>query len=873
MTSRAISVRPTPPPGRPARRLLIGLALLLVAALTPAATPPAQAAPSLLSQGRPATASSTENAGTPAAAAVDGDAGTRWASAFSDPQWIQVDLGARANLSQVVLSWEGAYGRAFTIQTSDDGAAWTTVHSTTAGTGGTQTLDVAGAGRYVRMHGTARGTGYGYSLWEFQVYGEAGGTAPTCGSANVAQGRPATASSVENAGLPASAAVDGNPGTRWASAAADPQWLRVDLGSVRSICRVVLAWEAAHARAFQLQTSVDGSAWTTVYGTTTGTGGSQSLAVTGSGRYLRVYGTARATTYGYSLWELAVNVPGDDAPPVEPTDPRNPNFGPNTFVFDPSTPTATIQSRLNTIFTQQERNQFGPERYAVLFKPGTYTADVNLGFFTQVAGLGMSPDDVNLNGHVRAEAFWMGGNATQNFWRAAENLSVTLPAGVTVERWAVSQAAPYRRMHLRGAQNQIQLWNGGDGWSSGGLMADTRIDGLVVSGSQQQWYSRNSEFGGWTGSVWNMVFQGVTGAPPPHFPNPSHTVIPQTPQVREKPFLYVDGTGEYRVFVPALRTNSTGTSWYGRTPAGSSISLSQFYVVRPGTGAATINAALAQGRHLLFTPGVHRVTEPIRVDRPDTVVLGLGLATVQADNGAVAMRVADVDGVKVAGIMFEAGQVNSPVLMEVGPPGSAASHAANPTSLHDVFFRIGGPGVGRATNTLTVNSDHVIGDHMWLWRADHGDGVGWTVNTADTGLTVNGDDVTMYGLFVEHYQRYQTVWNGNGGRTYFYQNEMPYDPPNQAAWMNGATRGYAAYKVADSVSTHQAWGMGSYCYFNVDPSVVADRAIEAPTSPNVRFTNMVTVSLGGVGTINRVVNGTGGTANAANQQVYLTTYP
>ncbi|MDT0528079.1 discoidin domain-containing protein [Micromonospora sp. DSM 115977] len=874
MTSRATSVRPTPPPGRPARRSLIGLALLLVAALTPAATPPAQAAPSLLSQGRPATASSTENAGTPASAAVDGDAGTRWASASSDPQWIQVDLGTRATLSQVVLSWEGAYGRAFTIQTSDDGAAWTTVHSTTAGTGGTQTVNVTGAGRYVRMHGTARGTGYGYSLWEFQVYGEAGGTAPTCGSANVAQGRPATASSVENAGLPASAAVDGNPGTRWASAAADPQWLRVDLGTVRSICRVVLTWEAAYARAFQLQTSADGNAWTTVYGTTTGTGGSQSLAVAGSGRYLRVYGTARATAYGYSLWELAVNVAGGDAPPVEPTDPRNPDLGPNTFVFDPSTPTATIQNRLNTLFAQQERNQFGPERYAVLFKPGSYTADVNLGFFTQVAGLGMSPDDVNLNGHVRVEAFWMGGNATQNFWRAAENLSVTLPAGVSVERWAVSQAAPYRRMHLRGAQSQIQLWNGGDGWSSGGLMADTRIDGLVVSGSQQQWYSRNSEFGnGWTGSVWNMVFQGVTGAPPPHFPNPSHTVIPQTPQVREKPFLYVDGTGEYRVFVPALRTNSSGTSWYGRTPAGSSISLSQFYVVRPGTGAATINAALAQGRHLLFTPGVHHVTEPIRVDRPDTVVLGLGLATIQADNGTVAMRVADVDGVKVAGIMFEAGQVNSPVLMEVGPPGSAASHAANPTSLHDVFFRIGGPGVGRATHTLTVNSDHVIGDHMWLWRADHGDGVGWAVNTADTGLTVNGDDVTMYGLFVEHYQRYQTVWNGNGGRTYFYQNEMPYDPPNQAAWMNGATRGYAAYKVADGVSSHQAWGMGSYCYFNVDPAVVADRAIEAPTSPNVRFTNMVTVSLGGVGTINRVVNGTGGTANAGNQVVYLTNYP
>ncbi|MGQ5261505.1 discoidin domain-containing protein [Micromonospora sp. ZYX-F-536] len=877
MTSRVTSARPRP--RRAIRHLLLGLTVALVAALTPTgATTPAQAAPTLLSQGRPATASSTENAGTPAGAAVDGNTGTRWASAFSDPQWIQVDLGARATLSQVTLQWEGAYARAFQLQTSDDGATWTSIYNTTAGTGGTQTLTVTGAGRYVRMYGTARATGYGYSLWEFQVYGEIGGSTPTCGSTNVAQGSPATASSSQDAGLAASAAVDGNPGTRWASAASDPQWLRVDLGSTRSICRVVLTWEAAYARAFQLQTSADGTTWTTIYSTTTGTGGTQTLTVAGSGRYLRMYGTVRGTAYGYSLWELAVNTTGGTTePPVDPTDPRNPNLGPNTFVFDPSTPTSTIQSRLNTLFTQQETNQFGPQRYAVLFKPGTYTADVNLGFFTQVAGLGMSPDDVNLNGHVRAEAFWFGGNATQNFWRAAENLSVTLPAGQTVERWAVSQAAPYRRMHLRGAQNQIQLWNGGDGWSSGGLMADTRIDGLVVSGSQQQWYSRNSEFGnGWTGSVWNMVFQGVNGAPPPHFPNPSHTVIPQTPQVREKPFLYVDGTGEYRVFVPALRSNSTGTSWYNKTPAGSSISLSQFFVVQQGTSAATINAALAQGKHLLFTPGVHRVTEPIQVNRADTVVLGLGLATIQADNGSVGMRVADVDGVKVAGIMFEAGTTNSPVLMEVGPAGSAASHAANPTSLHDVFFRIGGPHVGKATNTLTVNSDNVIGDHMWLWRADHaaqGVPTGWTLNTADTGLTVNGDNVTMYGLFVEHYQKYQTIWNGNGGRTYFYQNEMPYDPPNQAAWMNGATRGYAAYKVADSVTSHQAFGMGSYCYFNVNPAVVADRAIEAPTNPNVRFTNMVTVSLGGVGTINRVINNTGGTANAATQQVYLTTYP
>jgi hypothetical protein len=363
------------------------------------------------------------------------------------------------------------------------------------------------------------------------------------------------------------------------------------------------------------------------------------------------------------------------------------------------------------------------------------------------------------------------------------------------------------------------------------------------------------------------VFQGVTGAPPNHFPNPSHTVIANTPVIREKPFLYIDGTGEYRVFVPGLRTNTTGTSWFGKTPVGSSISLSQFFIARPGTTAATINNALAQGKHLLVTPGTYPINQTIQITRPETIVLGLGLATFRADNGIDAMHIADVAGVKVAGIMFDAGATNSNTLMRVGQPGASANNSANPISLHDVFFRIGGPGVGRATNTLVVNSHYVIGDHMWLWRADHGAGV------ADQGLIVNGNDVTMYGLFVEHFQKYQTTWNGERGRTYFYQNEMPYEMPNQAAWMNGSTRGYAAYKVADTVQTHQAIGLGSYCVFTLDASVVGERAFEVPNRAGVRFTNMVTVSLGGQGTINRIINDTGGTANTANQIQYLTAYP
>ncbi len=311
--------------------LIVALAALVGGYLT-VVTLTASAADTLLSQGRPATASSTENAGTPASAAVDGNAGTRWSSAFADPQWLQVDLGASATITQVVLQWEPAYAKAFQIQVSTDATNWTSIYSTTTSTGGTQTLTVAGTGRYVRVYGTARATAYGYSLWEFQVYGTTGG--PTgCGTTNAAQGRPATASSTENAGTPASAAVDGNAGTRWSSAFADPQWLQVDLGSSVSVCRVVLQWEAAYARAFQLQVSTDATNWTSIYSTTTSTGGTQTLAVTGTGRYLRVYGTARATAYGYSLWELSVftgSGGGDSTPPGVPGTPTLVSSTPNS---------------------------------------------------------------------------------------------------------------------------------------------------------------------------------------------------------------------------------------------------------------------------------------------------------------------------------------------------------------------------------------------------------------------------------------------------------------------------------------------------------------------------------------------------------------
>jgi len=680
----------------------------------------------------------------------------------------------------------------------------------------------------------------------------------------VSQGRPATASSTENGTFPASAAVDGNTGTRWSSAFSDPQWIQVDLGAPHTISQVVLNWEAAYGTAFQLQTSADAGAWTTVYSTTTGTGGIQTLAVSGTGRYVRLYGTARGTPYGYSLFEFQVY-----GSPTTSTIPGGGALGPNVLVFDPSMSTASIQAQLDGVFGQSETQQFGSQRYELLFKPGTYAnLTANIGFYTSIAGLGRNPTDVHLTGsNVTVDAGWFGGNATQNFWRSTENFSVTPPAGTAYERWAVAQAAPMRRMNIN---THLSLTPTGFGWASGGYIADTRISGQLQPFSQQQWYTRNSSIAMNLNAVWNNVFTGVTGAPATSFPNPPITTLATTPISREKPYLYLDGA-DYAVWVPSLQTNSSGVTW-PNTP-GSAIPLSQFYVAHPGDSAARINAALAQGLNLLFTPGIYHVDQTINVTRANTVVMGLGYATIIPDGGVTPMTVADVDGVKISSLLFDAGTTNSPNLLQVGPAGAAASHAANPTSIQDVFFRIGGAGPGSATNSLLVNSNNTLIDHVWAWRADHGAGVGWTTNPAASGLIVNGADVLALGLFVEHYQNYQVQWNGNGGRTIFFQNEMPYDPPTQAAWRTGSN-GYAAYKVADSVTTHEAWGLGSYCYFNVNPSIVAARGFEAPTRAGVQFHSLLTVSLGGVGSITNVINTTGGVAQGAETvPSYLVAYP
>jgi hypothetical protein len=594
-----------------------------------------------------------------------------------------------------------------------------------------------------------------------------------------------------------------------------------------------------------------------------------------------VLGVALATalTGGIATAAGATNPPATSA--------TRPDLGPNVIVFDPSMPVGQIQATVDAINAEQIDAEMGTGRHALLFKPGVYgTAtellQIKVGYYTEVAGLGASPTDVVINGKIEVYNRCLDNGGTTNclalvnFWRTLSNLTLNINGTgqdgcrASANFWAVSQAVSMRRLNITGGNLSLMDYcTAGPQYASGGYIADTK-SGFVINGSQQQWMTRNSDIGGWSNGVWNAVFAGVVGAPTDEaFPNPPYTTLDATPVSREKPFLFVDGRGRYSVYVPTAQQNSRGVTWANGMTPGHAIPITDFFVVKPSDSVQVINNQLARGRNLLLTPGVYDVAKSIAVKRADTVVLGLGHATLTAVGGAVPLTVADVPGVILAGLTIDAGDVSSPVLLRIGTKngrdGNSESDALNPTTLNDVYFRVGGPHVGKADVSLEVNSDNVLIDHIWAWRADHGvaGSVGWDVNTGRNGVVVNGDNVTATGLFVEHYQQYNVLWNGENGRTVFFQNELPYDPPNQVAWQHDGVLGWAAYKVADSVKTHELWGGGAYIFTNVDPTIHAARGFEVPVAPGVALHHVMTVNLS-AGTIDHVVNDTGAPVDNSN---------
>ena len=595
-----------------------------------------------------------------------------------------------------------------------------------------------------------------------------------------------------------------------------------------------------------------------------------------------------------ALVAAALAVPTSSAAAATSAAPAQPSFGPNVLIFDPSMPLSQVQAAVDAVAGQQVPNQFGGQRYALLFEPGTYgtaTTPLNfqVGYYTEVAGLGRSPSDTVINGSVfvHNQCFGPGDcTALVNFWRSLSNLTINVNTPnfgcYSGEFWAVSQAAPMRRVRVNGFATLMDYCTQ-PSFASGGFIADSEFDGsVVVNGSQQQWVTRNSRVDLWTNAVWNQVFSGVVGAPAQSFPNPPFTTLATSPVTREAPYIYKDASGAFAVFVPAVQRHTAGTTWAnGQTP-GESVSLDRFFVARPSDSAATINGALQRGKNLLLTPGVYRLDQAIDVARPDSIVLGLGFPTLVPTQGNVAMNVARAEGMLVSGVLFDAGPVSSPVLLQVGGGARPRSDGEvdDPSVLSDVFFRIGGAAAGKVATALVVGSDNVILDDIWAWRADHGNGVGWTANTADTGVIVDGNDVTAYGLFVEHFQKYEVIWNGDRGTDVFFQNEMPYDVPSQAAWMEApGVDGYAAFKVADGVTRFTGYGMGSYSFFNQGLNIYAERAFEVPdTLPAGSLHDLLTIFLDpshGMGGILQVVNEAGGSSTIANPDVPVTvvSYP
>lgn len=566
-------------------------------------------------------------------------------------------------------------------------------------------------------------------------------------------------------------------------------------------------------------------------------------------------------------------------------------FGYNTNIFEETDKTQEIQSYVDNVFKTTESGQFSTERQAFLFKPGTYSDSLNvkIGFYTQVAGMGISPEDTTI-GNIRAQAEWMIGrkydgsvnyNALCNFWRSVENLTTTAKSTM----WAVSQATSMRRMNIKGSLDLHQQ----GGYASGGFLADSKVAGRtymhtnqktgktekaqagISAGSQQQWLSRNVEANSWDGNVWNYVFVGcefdslldadntVKNGPDGEWPYAQYTKISETPKVQEKPFLIYDKEyEEYGVFVPTLRENAKGVSWTEDNLDGYIIPLDEFYVAKPTDTAAKINAELAEGKHLILTPGIYNIDEAIKINEADTVVLGLGYATLKPTKGNQCMTVGNVGGVIIAGVLFDAGRVTSSTLLTVGTSKNSTSHADNPIALCDTFYRVGGADAVpcKATTCVVINSNDVIGDNFWVWRADHGAGVGWYKNMGSYGVVINGDNVTTYGLMVEHFQKYQTQWNGNGGKCYMYQSELPYDIPAQSVWNAPGSYGYTDYKVAPNVTTHEGYGIGIYSCYQAATCFLKS-AIECPDKPGVKFTNVCTYSLSGNGGIDYAINKSG----------------
>lgn len=522
-------------------------------------------------------------------------------------------------------------------------------------------------------------------------------------------------------------------------------------------------------------------------------------------------------------------------------------FGENVFIFAPTDDPAEVRNAINAIYSKMERAHFTNERYAFFFKEGTYNKNISLRvpFFTTFAGLGILPDNTTV-GAINCEGDW---NHTSlvNFWRGVENLTFS-----NTSKWAVSQGTYLRGVHVKGDLYLYDTDDKGDYLTaSGGFLANSRVDGTVYSGSQQQWFTRNCQIGSWQGGVWNMVFAGVKNAPQGNV----FTSVNNLPVLREKPY-FVFENGNYAIKVPALKYNSAN---YEQSNANEkTIAFDDIYFARADHDkAVSINQQIASGKHIVFLPGVYELEAPIVVNRADTVLLGTGLATLISNNATSCLEIGDVGGVSVAGLLFDAGTGATNTLAKVG--NSGGTNADNPIFLYDCFFRVGGnvKDSTYADISLEINANYCVTDNIWLWRADHGEGVGWDTNNGNFGAVINGNNVKCYGLFAEHYKKNNILWKGNGGYVVFYQSEIAYDVPSNERWVTqSGGKGYASFEVSDNVTQFTAFGVGIYSNFWVS-GIELDCAMRVPNVNGVSLTYVCAFAMSSKGIVHNVINNDG----------------
>jgi len=541
---------------------------------------------------------------------------------------------------------------------------------------------------------------------------------------------------------------------------------------------------------------------------------------------------------------------------------QNPPAWPSTVrVFSPGE--SDIQSTVDAAYSinggSPDHGQFSDERYAFLFKPGEYDVDVPVGYYTQVVGLGTSPTDVVF---TTGKGVWcpegtesVKVGSLDTFWRGAENFHSKADYswfGNPGMMWAASQAAPLRSVIV---ENDLMLYMYRSGeydadFASGGYVANSQVKGKTQAGSEQQFFTRNCDVT-WSGAVWNMNFVGVEGAPESHCSNVDGdpvVAIDNTPTIAEKPFISIDTSGKYTLNVPSVQSNRRGVDF----GLGRQVDFENVFVADASMSASTINTKLSEGLDVVFAAGIYNLETALKVEKDNQVLLGLGIPTLIASGGEPAIQVGNVDGVRIAGMLLQAGTQKTEALLLWGD-GSHAGSASNPGILQDVPMRVGGPQASgvQADSMLKINSGHVIGDNLWLWRADHtvgGIGIVDGNNPCPNGAIINGDDVTMYGLMCEHATEDLVQWNGERGQTYFMQSELPYDMTQAYG-----DSGFVGYRVNDAVQDHDAYGIGIYHFFR-DYPVVVESAIKVPSHLESRFLFPLSVYLNGKGTIKHIIN-------------------